>query len=201
MYSNLNENVDKDTLKKICKKLKKELNENRYIHSVGVAYTAASMAMKYGESVNSALIAGLLHDCAKKYSNDELLNFCKEYKIVPSKAQKASPDLLHGIVGSYMAMDKYKVKDRNILNAIAYHTTGHADMSLLEKIIFIADYIEPARKMIPNLDIIRKLAFEDLDRCIIAVSKGTIEHLKEKKISIDSLTQETLDFYLNEVGE
>ena len=192
---------EQNTLKKLNKKVKKTLPAARYNHSVGVAFTAASMAMRYGADINCALIAGILHDCAKMHSGMELLAMCDNYGITPSDAQRTNPDLLHGIIGSCIAKDKFDIKDQDILNAIAYHTTGRAGMSLLEKIIFIADYIEPSRKIIPGLDKARELAFTDLDECIISVAEGTIRHLREKKADIDPLTQETLDFYKNNISD
>lgn len=187
--------IDASTLKKLNRKVKKSVPKGRYNHCVGVAYTASCLAMKYGADINSALVAGLLHDCAKKYSGMELLALCDKYGVLPSEAERINPDLLHAKIGSVIAKKKYGIKNEEILNAIASHTTGHANMDLLEKIIYIADYIEPSRKIIPNLDNIRKLAFTDIDECIAAVAKQTIEHLENNKSSIDPMTMETLDYY------
>ena len=95
-----------------------------------------------------------------------------------------------------MAMDTYHIKDINILNAITNHTTGRPGMSNLEKIVFIADYIEPGRKESPNLDYIRKLAFLDLDKALVKILQDTLEYLKESNHEVDPTTQKTYDFYI-----
>ena len=111
----------------------------------------------------------------------------------------ANPDLIHGKLGAYMAKDKYGVDDPEILSAITYHTTGHPDMSLLDKIIFVADYIEPNRKLIQDLPEIRREAYLDLDKCIVHILKNTLEYLKTTDAAIDELTQETYDFYVKKL--
>lgn len=189
------EKTSQNQVIKLSKKMKKVLPKGRYIHSLGVSYTAASMAMRYGENIEEAMIAGILHDCAKSYSGVELLEMCPKYNIVPSEAEKKSPDLLHAKIGAALAKEKYKVTDQNILDAISFHTTGCPDMTCLEKILYIADYIEPARNKASNLNDIRKLAFEDLDECIIVITENTIKYLNEKNADIDPVTQSTLDYY------
>ena len=135
--------MDRDEM---CRKLKQKLNDKRYIHSIGVEYTAANLAFLYGEDVKRARIAGLLHDCAKCIPTDEKLKKAKKLGIPINSSEKANPDLLHGKLGAYYAKEKFGIKDEEILSAITYHTTGKPEMTLLEKIIFVADYIEPNRK-------------------------------------------------------
>ena len=101
------------------------------------------------------------------------------------------------VIGAFIAKEKYGVDDPEILSAIAYHTTGHPDMTLMDKIIFVADYIEPNRKIIRDLPEIRKEAFIDLDRCIIHILKNTLEYLKDKEYVIDETTEETYYFYVD----
>ena len=120
-------------LKKIRKAMEKELDPKRYEHTLGVAYTAASLAMCYGADLNSALIAGMLHDCAKCLSNEKKISICKKHNLPINPAEEKNPFLLHAKVGSYLASKKYGVTDPDILNAILNHTTGRPDMSLLEK--------------------------------------------------------------------
>lgn len=188
---------EQNLYKKLNKKMKKHLKEHRYIHSVGVSYTAASLAMRYGADINEAMIAGILHDCAKKYDGMQLLAMCDKYGVLPTESQRVNPELLHAVIGSAMAKKEYGIKNQGILDAISSHTTGHADMSLLEKIIFIADYIEPARDKAPNLSEIRRVAFEDIDKAIVMVCKATIEYVSKKENSIDPTTEETLNYYMN----
>ena len=146
----------------MIRKLKPKLNEKRYVHSVGVEYTAATLAFVYGADIQKARIAGLLHDCAKCIPTEEKLKKAKKYGLPINKSEKANPDLLHGKLGAYIAKEKFGIKDPDILSAITYHTTGHPGMSLLDKIIFVADFIEPNRKMIRDLTEIRREAYEDI---------------------------------------
>lgn len=150
-------------MKKIKKYLKKHLTKDRYHHTLGVAYTAVAMAMRYNpdpsnpDFMRRAETAGLLHDCAKCMDNDKKLHICDKNDIPYSDFEARHPYLLHGKVGAYIAKTKFDIQDEDILQAITWHTTGRPDMSLLEKIIFIADYIEPSRNPIPELDAIRQL--------------------------------------------
>ena len=184
-------------INKIKKTLKKSLDEKRYIHSQGVAYTAVALAMKYSESLKKAELAGLLHDCAKCLGDDEKISICKKYNICISESEKKNPFLLHAKVGGFLAMHTYHIQDEDIINAILNHTTGRPKMSLLEKIIFVADYIEPERKDAPNLTFIRKIAFENLDNALVMILKDTLEYLQHKKYDIDPMTEKTYLYYKN----
>ena len=189
-------------MKKIKKYLKKHLTKERYHHTVGVAYTAMSMAMKYNpqpdnnEFMIKAEIAGLLHDCAKCMDNDKKIRICNKNQISYSKIEAENPYLLHGKVGAYIARKEFDILDEDILNAITWHTTGRPDMSLLEKIIFVADYIEPSRRPIPELNLIRQLAFTDIDQAVIKILDNTLKYLNEKGNTIDDMTQKTYDSYI-----
>ena len=189
-------------MKKIKKYLKKHLTKERYHHTVGVAYTAMSMAMKYNPQPDNngfmikAEIAGLLHDCAKCMDNDKKIRICNKNQISYSKIEAENPYLLHGKVGAYIARKEFDILDEDILNAITWHTTGRPDMSLLEKIIFVADYIEPSRRPIPELNLIRQLAFTDIDQAVIKILENTLKYLNEKGSPIDDMTQKTYDSYI-----
>ena len=189
-------------MKKIKKYLKKHLTKERYHHTVGVAYTAMSMAMKYNpqpdnnEFMIKAEIAGLLHDCAKCMDNDKKIRICNKNQISYSKIEAENPYLLHGKVGAYIARKEFGILDEDILNAITWHTTGRPAMSLLEKIIFVADYIEPSRRPIPELNLIRQLAFTDIDQAVIKILENTLKYLNEKGNPIDDMTQKTYDSYI-----
>ncbi|HCI24223.1 MAG TPA: phosphodiesterase [Lachnospiraceae bacterium] len=189
-------------MKKIKKYLKKHLTKERYHHTVGVAYTAMSMSMKYNpqpdnnEFMIKAEIAGLLHDCAKCMDNDKKIRICNKNQISYSKIEAENPYLLHGKVGAYIARKEFDILDEDILNAITWHTTGRPDMSLLEKIIFVADYIEPSRRPIPELNLIRQLAFTDIDQAVIKILENTLKYLNEKGNPIDDMTQKTYDSYI-----
>lgn len=192
-------------MKKIKKYLKKHLTKDRYHHTLGVAYTAVAMAMRYNpdtdnsDFIKKAEIAGLLHDCAKCMDNDKKLKICDQNHIPYSSVEASHPYLLHGKVGAYIATTKFDIDDDDILQAIIWHTTGRPDMSLLEKIIFIADYIEPSRKPVPELDEIRKMAFIDIDKTMERILSNTLRYLEAKGTAIDKMTQKTYDSYVRPV--
>ncbi len=180
------------------KKLRSKLTEKRFVHSVGVEYTAGCMAFIYDVDVKRARCAGLLHDCAKCIPTEDKLKKAKKLGLPVNKFEELNPDLLHGKLGAYYAREKYGIEDEEILSAITYHTTGKPDMTMLEKIIFVADYIEPNRKMIKDLPEIRKEAFTDIDKCICHILKNTLDYLKTKDLAIDDLTNETYKFYMKQ---
>lgn len=177
------------------KRLRSKLTEKRFVHSVGVEYTAACMASIYDVDIKKARRAGLLHDCAKCIPTDEKLKKAKKLGLPVNKWEEENPDLLHGKLGAYYAKAKYGVEDEEVLSSITYHTTGKPAMTMLEKIIFVADYIEPNRKMIKDMVEIRKEAFTDLDKAVIHILKNTLDYLKSKDQSIDELTEETYKYY------
>lgn len=188
-------------MKKIKKYLKKHLTKDRYQHTLGVAFTAAALAMKYNTELSNsnlvkrAYLAGLLHDCAKCMSDEKKLQICDKNSIPYSKMEASHPYLLHGRVGAHIARTKFKITDNDILQAISWHTTGRPNMSLLEKIIFIADYIEPSRKPIKELDLIRRLAFEDIDKTMEKILSNTLKYLEVKNAPVDKMTQTTYESY------
>ena len=177
------------------KKLKQSQDEARYAHTKGVMYTAACLAMAHGYDINQAMLAGLLHDCAKCIPNQEKLMLCKENNILVTAIEAENPFLLHAKLGAFFAETEYDISDPEILHAIKVHTTGEPDMSTLDKIIFIADYIEPGRNKAPNLTKVRELAFRDLNACMAQILRDTLIYLKSGKGSIDPTTQITYEFY------
>lgn len=179
----------------IRKKLKKELEKGRYEHTKGVMYTAGCLAMAHEYSVEKAMLAGLLHDCAKCIPNDEKIRMCEKNDILITPVEYDSPYLLHAKLGAYLAETEYKVSDPEILHSIKVHTTGEPDMSVLDKIIYIADYIEPGRDKAPNLKEVRKLAFEDLDACMAKILSDTLMYLSSRGGSIDPTTRLTYEYY------
>lgn len=186
--------------KEIEKQLKKELDKERFTHTMGVMYTAASLAMAHGADMDQALYAGLLHDCAKCIPNEEKLSLCEKYQISISDAERKSPSLLHAKLGAYFAKSIYGIEDEEILHSIKVHTTGEPGMNLLDKIIYIADYIEPNRDQAPNLTAIRKLAFQDLDKTMEKILSDTLQYLTEKGGEIDPLTNETYQYFHNSIS-
>lgn len=182
---------------KMIARLKSKINDRRFEHSLGVEYTAACMAMVHGADIEKARVAGLLHDCAKCLPTKEKLEKARKHKLAVSKFEESNPDMLHGKLGAYYAKSRYEVDDPEILDAITYHTTGRPNMTLLDKIIFVADYIEPNRKELKDMDIIRKEAFIDLDKCVIHILKNTLDYLNNSTNEMDFMTQLTYNYYVN----
>ncbi len=188
-----------DKVRELCGYLKKQLKPARFEHTMGVAYTAANMAMRYGEDVKRAFLAGVLHDNAKNVSDDDLLRFCEENGIEVREIERTSKYLLHAKVGAYHVTNTFHIEDPEVASAVCYHTTGRPNMTLLEKIIFTADYIEPNRRQIPGLDEVRKMVYVDLDQAVYMITANTLSYLRETKNdnNIDPMTLETYEFYKN----
>ncbi len=181
--------------KKLRKQMEKVLTPERFDHTLGVAYTAANLAEIYDADIQSALTAGMLHDCAKCLSHEERLKICKKKKLEVTEIELRNPSLLHAKVGAYLAEHEYDIEDEDILSAIRFHTTGRPAMSLLEKIIFVADFIEPNRKMLPNLAEIRKVAYQDLDRAVFLILQDTLKYLNSLHDECDPATEHTYQYY------
>lgn len=186
-----------EDIEKAKAKLKEKLKKNRYTHTIGVMHTAASLAMAHSYPVEDAMMAGLLHDCAKYMSEEELLMECKKNKIAVTDAEKESPHLLHAKLGAFYACNKYNVNEDEILHAIEVHTTGCVNMNLLDKIIFVADYIEPNRNKAAHLNELRSLAFTDIDLTCCMILYDTINFLREKNDPIDETTYDTYEYFFN----
>jgi predicted HD superfamily hydrolase involved in NAD metabolism len=181
--------------KLLQKQMKEELSDDRFEHTIGVMYTAESLAMRYGVDMTKAAVAGLLHDCAKCIPNAQKLKMCKKHGIEITEMEEKNPSLLHAKLGAYMAEAAYGVDDPEILSAIKWHTTGKPDMSMLDIIIYMADYIEPNRDKAPNLKQIRKLCFENIEEALYQVLEGTLEYLSDRPDMIDPMTKISYDFY------
>lgn len=175
--------------------MKKKLKNKRYIHSVGVMYTAQNLAMRYGISLLYAGIAGILHDCAKEMDEEEQFQYCKKHDIEITDDEIMAPALLHSKVGAYIAREHYHIDDDSIISAIRFHTTGKQHMTRLEQIIYIADYIEPNRKQIPGLDIIRETVYIDIDKACTMVLDNTIKYLDEQGKHIDRYSLAAYEYY------
>ncbi len=197
------------SLAKLRKKMEKALDPKRYEHTLSVAYTAANLAMVHDADIEKALIAGMLHDCAKCLSHHKQLAVCDKKHMPLSEIEREdNSPLVHAKAGSILAKESYGIEDEDIINAICYHTTGRPGMSVLEKIIYIADYIEPGRKhakrnadvsnqYLYNLSQARKLAYEDLDKALCRILSDTLEYLQKKGGRVDEMTQKTYVYYMH----
>lgn len=189
------------SIKELRKAIRKSQDAKRYEHTIGVEYTAAALAMRYGANVEDALLAGLLHDCAKCLSDEKLIALCEKHHIPITETERKLSFLLHGKAGAILAEKKFGVRNQEVLNAIIYHTMGREEMSLLEKIVFVADYIEPGRNRAATLNELRELAFQDIDMALLRALQGTLEHLKSNGWTIDPRTEKTYEYYKDLLSE
>lgn len=190
--------MDKSDIRDIKKELEHDLDSKRYEHTLGVAYTAACLAMRYGYDMEKAYITGLLHDCAKCMSNKDKFEYCEKHDISISEVEQDNPSLLHAKVGAEMSRRKFDIEDPEIYQAIFYHTTGHPNMSLLDKIIYISDYMEPHRDEAPNLDLVRKQVFVDIDQALLTILKDSVAYLDKSDKTVDPMTMETYLYYVKQ---
>ena len=175
--------------------LKENLKEKRYTHILGVADTAKKLARINGVSEEKAEIAGLAHDIAKNLSKERMQEIIKENNLVLSDVEKNNSDLWHSIIGPIVAKEKLNIDDKEILSAMRWHTTGKEDMSTLEKILYIADMIEPSRNF-DGVEEIRELTFKDLDKGVFLGLTHSIKFLLTKDLLIDINTIKARNYFL-----
>lgn len=159
-----------------------QLSKDRRDHSFRVAEVAKHLAKKYGENEENAELAGLLHDYAKEHSPEELKRWILQ-STLPKNLLFYHSAIWHGPVGALMLKQKFGVNNRDILNAVYCHTTGKEHMSTFDKIIFVSDYIEPARK-ISGIEEVRKAADKDIDLATYLILKNTITYLMSNRYTI-----------------
>ena len=182
-------------MKSYQKKLKREMDEGRYQHTLGVMFTSAALAIRYEYDIQKAQMAGLLHDCAKCIPNGKKLKLCEKHNIQITEVERRNPFLLHAKLGAFLAMHEYGINDKEIVSAILNHTTGKPNMSLLDKIVYVADYIEPRRNKAPNLTEVRKLAFMDLDEALYKILSDTLAYLDDGPGEVDEMTVKAYEYY------
>lgn len=182
---------------KIRGDLLKRLSPHRYQHTLDVADTAVEMANTFNVNPNKAYLAGILHDCAKNLDDLELLAICADNDENVTQIEQNRPFLLHSKAGVIVAKTRYHITDEEVLSAIRWHTTGKANMSDLEKIIFAADYIEPSRDKQPRLDYLRDLATKDLDLLVKSILEDMVAYLRESNDEIEEHTLEAYEYYKN----
>lgn len=184
----------------ILEDLKNRLKPSRLAHTLGVAETARELAACYGADVDKAYLAGLLHDCAKDIPDEEQVHRAKMAGISLSGQELQAPALIHAKLGAYYARERYGIRDVEILDAIRYHTTGRPAMTLLEAILYIADYIEPGRKEAPHLPELRRLAKKSKEETVCRIAEDTLAYLTEKGGVIDETSRETAAYYRGLIG-
>lgn len=166
--------------KKIIKSM---MSENRYNHCVNVSKEAVKLAKRYGGDEEKAAIAGILHDITKEMPKEEQLQIMHDSGIILDDIQKNAPKLWHGISGSVYIKKHFGIEDENILNAICYHTTGRAGMSLLEKIIFVADFTSEERTY-KGVATMRKKSRKSLEDAMLYGFKFTFSDLSSRELAI-----------------
>lgn len=191
-----------DEILYIRRRLKKKMDEDRFEHIHWCLHTHLFVLQCVMEKIftrqNQLVFFMTVQNVSRMILN--LIN-ASSNNIPITKAQEQSPSLLHAKLGAFIAADHYRIKDQAILNAIENHTTGRPAMSLLEKIVFVADYIEPRRNKASNLSKLRQMAFIDIDRTVYEIMDQTLRYLKSKKVPIDSLTKKSCDYYRALCGE
>lgn len=171
------------------------MSEKRFKHVLGVEKSAIELAERYGYDAEKAGLAGLIHDYAKELSDQEFLDLIDKYNLDP-ELKKWGNNVWHGMVGIYKIQEDLGVTDKEILRSIETHTVGSGDMSLLDKIIYVADYIEPGRRF-PLVEEARVIAKESLDKAVAYETVHTVEHLAHQAFPIFPQTIETYNAYVD----
>ena len=173
--------------------VKPYLTPKRVAHVAGCESEAVKLAMHYGEDAESAAEAGILHDITKKLTREEQLILCDKYGIICDKDQLANEKLLHAITGAALARAEFGVSDA-VYSAIRWHTTGKPDMTLLEKIIYMADYIEPTRDF-PGVEKLQALAYKDLDAAMALGLEMSLEDIRAHGVQPHRDTADAWQWY------
>ncbi len=184
---------------KIRKDLEKELDTQRFEHSLGVEYTSACMAIVHGCDIYNARLAGLLHDCAKCIPDNEKISIMEKAGCPPLQEELDNHSLLHAKAGAILARDEYDIEDEDILNAIRFHTVGRPNMSLLEKIVYIADFIEPNRKELKIMEGVRHAAFTDIDQALLWIMESVKNYVEMKGYAPAPSSLAAYEYYKNQI--
>lgn len=173
---------------KIQLEIKNRVGDRRYQHILRVVAMAKELALVHNENIEKAMTAAYFHDCAKISDKNILIKTANQYGLELDDELLRMPQLIHGFLGAKMAEDLYEITDSDILNAIKYHTTGRSGMSVLEKIVFLADYVEYGRQF-KGVKQARKLAMKDLDQGMLFALKNNIKYLisNNNELALDSI--------------
>lgn len=165
---------------KIIEVLKEQIGDKRFKHTMNVVDESLKLAKRYNAPEDKVKIAALLHDYAKNITFKDSLELIEEYSLALDDITMTSSELIHGPLGARMVKDHFNIGDQEILNSIAFHTTGRANMTIVEKIVFLADFIEPERDF-DGIDEIRFKATINLDEAVLMALDSTILYLIKKK--------------------
>jgi predicted HD superfamily hydrolase involved in NAD metabolism len=181
----MNKHYPPDFEAQIIAWVKKRESEKRFAHTQRVVEMVTQLAQQWQpEHLMVCRLAGWIHDAAKHKSDERLYELAVKYKVEISQAERQNPMLLHGIVAYHKAARKFGFEDERIRTACAYHTTGSPDMNLTDKLLFLADLIEPERDF-PLVGTLRQLAFIDVDKAMLLAIDGTLRYLLTQKKMVD----------------
>lgn len=190
---------DKNYRKEIEKYVRSHLSEKRWNHTVNVVSEAKKLCQMYGGDMEKCVTAAIFHDVVKELPREELNALVRKFGF--DEKYIDSPNLSHGKIAAALLKHEWGIDDEDIINAVSYHTTGRAGMSKTEKIVFIADAIEPTR-VYNGVEAIRKATYEDLDRGCLKSLTDTVEHLKEKGASyIDEDTLRAREWFEEQIDD
>lgn len=176
--------------------VRKQMHEKRYIHTLGVMETAVELARRFGVDEKKAELAAIFHDYAKCRPIHEMEEIIKREQL-PQDLLEHNKELWHAPVGAYLVETEVGITDQDILQAIMYHTSGHEQMTMLDKVIWVADYIEPGRKF-SGVEEVRELARQDLNGALLQAVKNTIYFLLSKHQAVYPLTLHTYNALIKE---
>ncbi len=196
VYKYIYEDLNYFDINKIKKDLKEKLSKNRYEHSLRVADYCKRLAKIYKIDENRAYLSGLVHDCAKNLEEFYMLNKKLNSDIIFDTEERDNENLRHAPIGAVVCKDLYGIFDEEILSAVRYHTIAKENMTLLEKILFISDKIEPDRKY-DTVDELRRLADFDIDRAIVKFLNDSFEYLEKKSQKVHHLSVKARDYLVN----
>ena len=184
----------------IEKYLKSKLTPERYTHVLSVRELALDLAKRYGADLRKVNLAVLLHDCAKWMRTSEQYEAAANHEIQLDEIERHNPSLLHALIGAEFAVSHFDVDNPEILNAIRVHTTGSGKMTLIDKILYVADFAEPKRHH-AEAHSVRELAYQDLDKAVFETSRYKIEYLLAKGVLIHPHTIDAYNSALQEISE
>lgn len=178
--------------------LENRLTPSRLAHTRGVFSTALELAGRYGTDEEKAGLAAILHDAAKNLGAVQLLSLAEQEGIIVDIVEQQAPDLLHGPVAAVLARRELTIADEDVLRAVAIHTTGAPGMSILDKVIYLADYIEPGRNF-PGVLELRRTAARNLDQAVLQAMDGTLRHVIDRGLPIHPLTVAARNWLLEQM--
>jgi predicted HD superfamily hydrolase involved in NAD metabolism len=176
---------------RLCRALRARMGIGRYRHCASVARMAEKLAVRHGISPLKARVAGIVHDVARPWKNDELIAYATAHGMPISNVARAAPVLLHAAVGAQIALREYGIDDPDVLGAIVHHTTAGPNMTDLEKAVYVADTVEPTRKF-EGRAALEAMAFRSLDEGFRACVRESMKYLNSRQIEI---AQETAELY------